>query len=194
VNVRTLAILFMLGVLTAACGSVDGAATDTGETTTTALLGTTSPTEAVTTSTTRSDPTSTTGALGPATGYGRGQPSDETTSTMPDQDTTTTTPGTTPSTEQTTTTTTSETEHDDEVTIEIEGFSFGAPLAIAAGTTVTVINRDSVPHTWTADDGAFDSGRIAPGGSFSITLSQTGEFTFYCQIHPSMTGSITVTG
>lgn len=199
---RILMTLVVVGVLATACGSVDDATATTSETTTTTVAESSvaggESTTSTTGSPTSSDQTSTTGAVRPPSGYGRQQPSDETTSTTQPEETTTTAPGSTSSTEQATTTTTqtttTESEPDDEVTIEIEGFSFGAPLEITAGTTVTVVNRDSVPHTWTADDGSFDSGRLSPGESFTITLTQPGEFTFYCQIHPSMTGSITVTG
>jgi plastocyanin len=81
-----------------------------------------------------------------------------------------------------------------EATIVIEDFSFAAPGSVAAGTTVTVENRDGAAHTWTATDGSFDSGTIAGGGSFQFTFDQPGEFDFMCTIHPAMQGSISVTG
>ena len=78
------------------------------------------------------------------------------------------------------------------VVITIEGFSFGEPVQIGIGAEVTVANADSVPHTWTSDDGIFDSGSIDPGGEFSVTFAEAGTYEFFCQIHPTMTGSITV--
>ena len=44
------------------------------------------------------------------------------------------------------------------------------------------------------DQGAmFDSGNIAPGGTFSYTFQDEGTFEYYCSIHaPDMQGTITV--
>ena len=79
-------------------------------------------------------------------------------------------------------------------TIVIEDFAFNGPDSVATGTTITIENRDGVAHTWTASNGAFDSGSIAGGGSFQFTLDQAGAFDYVCTIHPTMQGSITVTG
>ncbi len=78
--------------------------------------------------------------------------------------------------------------------VEIVDFAFDpAEVRIAAGTTVTWTNRDSVPHTATADDGSFDTGAIDGGASASHTFDAPGTFSYVCAFHPSMTGSITVT-
>lgn len=78
--------------------------------------------------------------------------------------------------------------------ITIESFSFGDPITVAAGTTVEVTNADGANHTWTSVDDLFDSGSLANGDSFRFTFEQPGEYEFLCTIHPTMTGSITVTG
>ena len=62
------------------------------------------------------------------------------------------------------------------------------------GSTVTVTNDDSVTHTWTATGGAFNSGPLAPGASFSFTFTQPGTYNYLCTIHTFMTGTVTVTG
>lgn len=80
--------------------------------------------------------------------------------------------------------------------ISIAGYSFAPnPLTIPVGTTVTVVNHDSVTHTWTASSpaGAFDSGPIAPDGSYSFTFHTAGTYDYMCTIHPYMTGELTVT-
>ena len=77
--------------------------------------------------------------------------------------------------------------------ITIAEFAFGGIQTVPAGATITVVNDDSVPHTFTADDGSFDSGTIQPGDSFQITLDAAGTFAYHCNFHGSMTGSITVT-
>jgi plastocyanin len=78
--------------------------------------------------------------------------------------------------------------------VSIAHFSFDpARLNISVGTTVTWTNNDSVTHTVTADQGAFDSGNLSPGSTFSFTFSQAGSYPYHCTPHPSMKGTITVT-
>jgi plastocyanin len=60
------------------------------------------------------------------------------------------------------------------------------------GTTVTWTNDDGVNHTVTSDQGAFDSGPLATGQTFSQTFNQAGTFTYHCTIHPSMQGTVVV--
>ena len=83
---------------------------------------------------------------------------------------------------------------DAEAEITIEDFSFGAPIEVSTGETVTVTNADGAPHTWTAEDGTFDSGTIGGGETFEYAFDEPGTFAFFCEIHPGMTGTITVTG
>lgn len=66
-------------------------------------------------------------------------------------------------------------------------------LTVKVGTPVMFQNGDTTTHTFTANGGAFDSGRASPGQSFSFTFSSAGTFPFHCMIHSSMTGTITVT-
>lgn len=83
----------------------------------------------------------------------------------------------------------------EEVTVNIVDFLFTPQvLEISVGTTVTWTNSDSAQHTATANDGAFDSGTLAQGDSFSFTFTETGTFDYICAIHPNMTGQIVVTG
>jgi plastocyanin len=76
----------------------------------------------------------------------------------------------------------------------ISGFAFGEAPTIAVGQELTVVNADGATHTWTSDDGAFDSGNIAGGSSFAFTFDAPGEYSFHCNIHGSMMGTVTVTG
>ena len=66
------------------------------------------------------------------------------------------------------------------------------PVAIAVGGTVTWTNRDVIAHTSTADGGAWNSGTIAAGGTFSRTFTSAGSFPYHCAIHPGMIGTVTV--
>lgn len=77
------------------------------------------------------------------------------------------------------------------VEVDIVDFAFEpSNLAIPPGTTVVWINRGVAPHTVT---GSFaDSGILDPDQSFSFTFDEPGVFDYVCQLHPQMTGQITV--
>ena len=65
-------------------------------------------------------------------------------------------------------------------------------IQIAVGTTVRWTNNDQLQHTVTANDGSWDSGLINPGGSWTHTFTQAGEFAFHCTPHPFMKGVVVV--
>jgi len=69
-----------------------------------------------------------------------------------------------------------------------------ARITVLAGTTVTWRNGDSLNHTVTAEGDAFDSGYVAPGGSYSFTFAKQGHFAYHCLIHKFMKGSVDVFG
>src|SRR5215208_5684083 len=80
----------------------------------------------------------------------------------------------------------------DATTVRIVNLSFDpTQITIATGTTVSWSNEDSVPHTVTSTDGAFDSGIFDPGANFTWTFSQPGSFPYACQLHPQMQGTAT---
>jgi len=80
-----------------------------------------------------------------------------------------------------------------EQAINIQGFAFDPPsLEIPAGTTVTWTNQDSAPHTATADDGSFQSGKLDQSKSFSFTFDTPGTYKYHCEFHANMTATITV--
>jgi plastocyanin len=82
-----------------------------------------------------------------------------------------------------------------ETTVSIQDFFFSpAQITVQPGTTVTWMNNGQAPHTVTADDGSFDSETLQPGQSFSFTFANAGTFSYFCEIHPFMTGSVTVVG
>ena len=81
-----------------------------------------------------------------------------------------------------------------DATITIADFAFDGPATVAVGDTVEVVNEDSAGHTWTATGGEFDSGTLDSGATFDFTFEEAGEFDYFCSIHPTMTGTITVEG
>jgi len=79
----------------------------------------------------------------------------------------------------------------DEMTVEIRQFKFTpAELEVKAGSTVTFVNLDLVPHTATGD--GFDTGTLRKGESKEITFSEAGDFSYLCTLHRHMTGRIRV--
>jgi plastocyanin len=78
--------------------------------------------------------------------------------------------------------------------VTIADFAFDAPDSVAIGTTVEVSNTDGATHTFTSADGSFDTGNIAGGATATVTFDTAGTIDYFCSIHPSMTGSITVEG
>jgi hypothetical protein len=77
------------------------------------------------------------------------------------------------------------------VTWSIDDFTF-TNLNAEVGQPVVFGNSDAVPHTVTSDDGLFDSGTFGTGGSYEISFEAPGDYPFYCALHPSMTGTVSV--
>ena len=83
----------------------------------------------------------------------------------------------------------------DATTVVIANLAFDPPaITVPTGTTVAWTNDDAPPHTVTSTDGAFDSGILDPGGSFSFTFNEPGAFDYVCQLHPQMQGTVTAEG
>lgn len=77
--------------------------------------------------------------------------------------------------------------------VEVRGFEFvPRTLEVAVGDTVVWVNRDFVPHTATAADGAWGSGEIAKDGSWSYVARERGRQEYLCALHPTMKASFTV--
>lgn len=66
------------------------------------------------------------------------------------------------------------------------------PVVIEEGGKVIWVNRDSAPHTATADDGSFDTGTIATDKLKSESFKQAGTYAYHCEIHPDMHGTVEV--
>ena len=66
------------------------------------------------------------------------------------------------------------------------------PVVVQAGGKVIWQNEDTAPHTATADDGSFDTGTIDKGKISSASFKEAGTFTYFCEIHPTMHGTVEV--
>ena len=79
--------------------------------------------------------------------------------------------------------------------IKIDNFSFAPQtLTVPVGSTVTWTNRDDIPHTVvsTEDPKAFKSKALDTDERFSFTFSKPGTYSYFCSIHPKMTGKVAV--
>lgn len=77
--------------------------------------------------------------------------------------------------------------------VEIANFAYDPdPVTIEEGGKVIWVNRDSVAHTATAEDGSFDTGPIEEGKLKSETFKQPGTYEYVCSIHPQMHGTVEV--
>jgi len=77
--------------------------------------------------------------------------------------------------------------------VEIVEFTYQPdPVVVQVGGKVIWQNEDTAPHTATADDGSFDTGTIEKGKIGSETFKEAGTFTYFCEIHPTMHGTVEV--
>ena len=77
--------------------------------------------------------------------------------------------------------------------VKIDNFSFTPPtITVPAGTTVRWTNRDDIPHTVVSDDQSFKSKAMDTDEAFSQTFTKPGTYSYFCSIHPHMTGKVVV--
>jgi plastocyanin len=78
--------------------------------------------------------------------------------------------------------------------IEIKDFAFNPQtITIKAGEKVTWINRDEEPHTVISVEKQFKkSTALDTDQEFTITTGAPGTYTYFCSVHPKMTGTIIV--
>ncbi len=79
-------------------------------------------------------------------------------------------------------------------TVRIDNFTFNPPqLTVKAGTTVTWVNKDDIPHGIASSSNAFvKSKALDTDDSYSFTFTTPGTYAYFCYIHPHMTGTIVV--
>jgi YVTN family beta-propeller protein len=78
--------------------------------------------------------------------------------------------------------------------VGINQFAFDPQaMTIATGQSVTWTNMDPVQHTTTSDNPNWDSGALNQGASFSHGFDMPGTYTYHCNIHPFMHGTVVVT-
>ncbi len=78
-----------------------------------------------------------------------------------------------------------------DASVTIKGFAFApGTVTISPGQAIVFNNDDAVAHTTTSKEGRWDSGELPPGGSYRLVLDEPGTYTFFCAIHPYMTGTV----
>ena len=76
--------------------------------------------------------------------------------------------------------------------IVIENLKFmPTDLEVSAGTTVEWVNKDSVDHTITFENGDLDE-LLPQGATGTFTFNEKGEFRYFCKFHPGMQGSVII--
>ncbi len=81
----------------------------------------------------------------------------------------------------------------DQASVAIDNFSYTpSTLTVKVGSTITVTNMESVEHTLSADNGSFNTGTLDKGKSAHFKLTKPGVYSFHCEFHPFMKGSIKV--
>ena len=78
--------------------------------------------------------------------------------------------------------------------IEIKDFALrSSDLTVKSGEKITWINRDEEPHTVVSVEKQFKkSSALDTDQEFTITAGAPGTYTYFCSVHPKMTGTIVV--
>jgi plastocyanin len=77
--------------------------------------------------------------------------------------------------------------------VQIDQFAFAPQrVTVKAGTTVTWINDDDIPHTIASSSKSFKSNALDTKDKFSFTFTTPGTHEYFCSLHPHMTGTIVV--
>jgi plastocyanin len=67
-------------------------------------------------------------------------------------------------------------------------------ISISVGDRITWDNTSSATEGHTVTGDGLDSGTIKKGQSYSFTFNKAGTFNYVCEFHPSMKGTVNVTG
>ena len=77
--------------------------------------------------------------------------------------------------------------------IQITKFAFEPKeITVAPGAKISWTNHDETPHTVIASDGSFVSKALDTDDRFELTFTSEGDFSYFCSLHPFMTGIVHV--
>jgi amicyanin len=81
-----------------------------------------------------------------------------------------------------------------DTTVKIDNFAYAPEqLTVKAGTTVTWLNEDDIPHTVVASGKAFRSKALDTDDKYSFTFTTPGSYEYFCSLHPYMKATVVVT-
>ncbi|HEY2346059.1 MAG TPA: cupredoxin family copper-binding protein [Xanthomonadaceae bacterium] len=77
--------------------------------------------------------------------------------------------------------------------IAIDKFAYvPKEITVAPGTTLVWTNHDQTPHMVMARDKSFSSPALDTDDSYRFTFTKAGDFSYFCSMHPFMTGIVHV--
>ena len=78
--------------------------------------------------------------------------------------------------------------------IEIKDFAFDPQtITVKSGEKITWVNKDGEPHTVVSVEKQFKkSPALDTDESYTVTAGAPGTYTYFCSVHPKMTGTIVV--
>ena len=80
-----------------------------------------------------------------------------------------------------------------EPTVEISKFAFAPKeVTIKPGTKIIWTNKDETPHTVTSADKQLKSSALDTNDKFEHVFATEGDFSYFCTLHPFMTGVVHV--
>jgi plastocyanin len=77
-----------------------------------------------------------------------------------------------------------------DATLDVDAIAYH-DVSAPAGGTLEIVNSSGASHTFTANDGAFDESYGADETIEVDVPDEPGDYDFHCEIHPSMTGTLT---
>jgi plastocyanin len=81
----------------------------------------------------------------------------------------------------------------EEKQVTIDNFTFSpTPIIIMAGSTVTWVNQDDIPHSIVCPDLKMKSHPLDTDDSFSYRFDTVGTYDYICGLHPHMHGQVMV--
>jgi plastocyanin len=77
--------------------------------------------------------------------------------------------------------------------VRVDNFTFSPEVVtVPVDSTITWTNKDDVPHVIASTNATFRSKGLDTDDHYSFTFTQRGTYSYYCSIHPKMTGKIIV--
>ncbi len=80
-----------------------------------------------------------------------------------------------------------------DTTVEIQKFAFAPKeITVKPGTKLVWINRDETPHALLSSDKEIKSSALDTADKYEHVFASEGDFSYFCTLHPFMTGVVHV--